>query len=121
MNLHCQISYKAQIGSHIRLPHQGDGVIISAHAVIESHVTIYHQVTIGINEFLEPHNRKVVIKKNSYLCCGCKIINCTVGENSVIAPNASVYRDVPAHTKWYSMQHIKEKSAERNLKCRRER
>ena len=58
LNINCQISYKARIGFNIRLPHIGEGVIISSKAEIGNNVTIYHQVTIGVNEFLADDKQK---------------------------------------------------------------
>lgn len=94
LRIDTQISEKAIIGDNIRLLHSGNGVIISSKAIIEDNVTIYHQVTIGINEFKPKEDQVVIIRKNSYLSVGCKIINSEVGENSRIGPNAVVYKNL---------------------------
>lgn len=95
LGINSQISYKAEIGSGIRLPHIGEGVIISAKAQIGNNVTIYHQVTIGINEKLTKiDDQKIIIGDNSYISAGAKIISCKVGANVSVGPNAVVYTDV---------------------------
>lgn len=52
LRINCQISYKATIGKNIRLLHSGMGVVISSKAIVKDNQTIYHQVTLGINENL---------------------------------------------------------------------
>lgn len=93
-----QISYKAHLGSNIRLPHCAMGVVISSKAVIYDNQTIFHGVTIGINENKSINNQKIIIKENCYLSAGCKIISCTINENCVIGPNAVVYKDLEKNT-----------------------
>lgn len=95
-----QISYKAKIGWDIRFPHSAMGVVISSYAEIGNHITIYHQVTVGINENLPSDLRRVVIEDGCYLSVGCKVINSVVGERSKIGPNAVVYKDLPADSLW---------------------
>lgn len=102
-----QISYKAEIGDNIRLPHQGNGVVISAKAIIEDNQTIYHQVTIGINENLPKNKQRIIIKSNCYLSCGCKVISSIVGENSKIGPNAVVYKDLPNNSLYVASNILK--------------
>lgn len=96
LRIDAQISHEAEIGEDIRLPHSATGVVVSSFAEIENHITIYHQVTIGINENLPVDKRKVIIRNGSYLSVGCKIINAEVGERSKVGPNAVVYKDLPA-------------------------
>ncbi len=95
LSLDAQISYKAKIGHHIRLPHSAMGVVISPYAVIHNNITIFHQVTLGVNENLPVERQQIVIEDDCYLSAGCKIISCRVGAGSRIAPNAVVYKDVP--------------------------
>lgn len=102
LRIDAQISYKAIIGKDIRLPHSAMGVIISAKAVIEDHQTIYHQVTIGINENLPVEKQPIIIHENCYLSVGCKVISCEVGSGSKIGPNAVVYKDLPENSLYVS-------------------
>jgi len=95
LRIDAQISYKAQIGDNIRILHSGGGVVISSKAIIHDYQTIYHQVTIGINENLPEKDQPIIIEENCYLSCGCKIISCRIGKNSKIGPNAVVYKDIP--------------------------
>lgn len=98
IGVNAQISYKAEIGSDIRLLHSGMGVVISSKAIIENHQTIYHQVTIGINENKPVELQRIIIHDNCYLSVGCKIISCEVGAGSKIGPNAVVYKDLPENS-----------------------
>ena len=98
LGITAQISYKADIGDNIRLPHSAMGVVISSKAVISSNQTIYHQVTIGINENLPQEKQKIQINENCYLSCGCKIISAEVGKNCKIGPNAVVFKNLPDNT-----------------------
>lgn len=91
--LNSQIAYEAIIGENIRLPHRAFGVIISSKAIIKNNVTIFHQVTLGINDRNEK-NQKIIIGNNTYLSTGCKIISSKVGDNVIVAPNTIVYKDV---------------------------
>ena len=98
LSLDAQISYKAVIGDNIRLPHSARGVVISSKAVICDNTTIYHQVTIGINERKSIDKQRVVINENCYLSVGCKVISAEVGKNSVIGANAVVFKDLPENS-----------------------
>ncbi|SIR46694.1 LbetaH domain-containing protein [Halanaerobium kushneri] len=94
LNINSQISYKAKIGSNIRMPHMGQGVVISSKSIIGNNVTIFHQVTIGINENLKGKNQEIYIGNNCYISAGAKIISSKMGDNVVVGPNAVVYKDV---------------------------
>jgi serine O-acetyltransferase len=98
LNIDAQISYEAEIGSDIRLPHSANGVVISSYAIIEDHQTIYHQVTIGVNEKIPKEERKVIIRENCYLSAGCKVISCELSPNCKIGPNAVAYKDLPTNS-----------------------
>ena len=106
-NINAQIHYGAVIGMNIRLPHKASGVIISKYAIIHNNVTIFHQVTIGINESKSLTNQKIVIGEGCYLSCGCKIISAVLGNYCKVAPNAVVYKDVPPHTLVYSLNQYR--------------
>ena len=108
-SLHSQISYKSTIGRRIRLPHIGFGVIISAKATIGNDVTIFHLVTIGINEFKckKQDLDCVEIGNNCYLSAGAKIISSKVGNGSVIGPNAVVYQNIKENSKIFNMVNSK--------------
>lgn len=107
LRIDCQISYKAIIGDNIRLPHSGMGVVISSKATIYDNQTIYHQVTIGVNENLPEEKRKIIIHENCYFSAGCKVINCEIGKNVKVGPNAVVYKDLPANCLYVSENLLK--------------
>lgn len=98
LHLDAQISAKAKIGTNIRLLHRGQGVVISAKAIIGDYVTIYHQVTVGINEGLPKDFQTIYIDDHCYLSAGSKVISCHLGENSKVGPNAVAYRDTPPNS-----------------------
>lgn len=107
LSLDAQISYKAEIGHHIRLPHSAMGVVISPYAVIRNNISIFHQVTLGVNENLPVDKQRIIIEDNCYLSAGSKIISCRVGAGSKIAPNAVVFKDVPENSLCFSVNQIK--------------
>ncbi|PQJ83506.1 serine acetyltransferase [Aliivibrio sifiae] len=92
-NIPSQISYKCKLGYKIRLPHKGDGVIISKYAEVGDNVTIYHQVTLGINENKNEIERKIIIGNDCYISVGAKIISCKLGDRVKVAPNKVIYFD----------------------------
>ena len=108
-SIQSQISHKAKIGRRIRLPHIGFGVVISAKAVIGDGVTIYHLVTIGIDEFKckKDDTACVEIGDNCYISTGAKIISSKVGTNSIIGPNAVVFKNIDKNSKVFNkVYHI---------------
>nr|MBF4258987.1 serine acetyltransferase [Vibrio anguillarum] len=72
LGINSQISYQCAIGRRVRLPHRGDGVIISKYASIGNGVTIFQQVTIGINESKDEKNKKIIIGDGCYISSGAK-------------------------------------------------
>ena len=110
LGINCQISYKCSIGRNIRLLHGADGVIISKYAVIGDRVTIYHQVTIGINEGTE--RKYVSIGNDCFIGAGAKVINCSVGDHCKIGANAVAYKDIPNDTIVVSIQTMTTQKAE---------
>ena len=98
LRIDSQISYKATIGDNIRLLHSGMGVVISSKAIIKNNQTIYHQVTIGINENLPEEQQRIIINENCYMSVGCKIISSEIGKNSKIGAGSIVLKDVPANS-----------------------
>ncbi len=109
LNISAQISYKATLGEGIRLPHSGFGVIISKEAVIGDNVTIFHLVTIGVNE--NKPEKRIIIGDNCYLSTGCKIISCELGKGCRVGPNAVVYYNLPNDTLYVSSNQIVKKGA----------
>ena len=69
--------------------------MISSKASIGNGVTIYHQVTVGVNENLPIERQSICIGDNCYLSTGAKVISCHVGDNCKIGPNAVVWKDIP--------------------------
>lgn len=107
LRIDAQIFYPAQIGHHIKLPHSAMGVVISPKAIVGNFVTIFHQVTLGINERKPETEQKIVIKDNCVLSVGCKVISCVISENCKNAPNTCVYNDLPENTICYTLCETK--------------
>lgn len=103
LGINSQISYKAEIGENIRLLHSGLGVVISAHAIVKDNQTIYHQVTLGINENLPLKDQAIVINENCLLSVGCKVISCEIGRGTKVGPNAVVYKNLPENSLYVSL------------------
>lgn len=99
LNINCQISHKAKIGYNIRLPHIANGVVISSKAIIGDNVTLFHQVTIEINENLSPQEQYIYIGDGCYISTGAKIISAKLENDVVVGPSAVVYKDIEANTK----------------------
>lgn len=106
--LDAQIFFEAQIGHHIRMPHSAMGVVISPKAIVGNNITIFHQVTLGINESKPSEEQPIIIHDNCYLSVGSKIISCELFEGCKVAPNTCVYKDMPANTLCYTLNETKE-------------
>lgn len=93
VNKYNHIPLETVIGGGLRCPHLM-GIIIAGNAVIGNNCTIFHQVTIGIDEL--KGREAPVIGDNVYIGAGAKIIgNVYVGSNSKIGANAVITKDVP--------------------------
>ncbi|WP_182004764.1 serine O-acetyltransferase [Priestia aryabhattai] len=93
--LGCEFPAKCKIGKNIRLPHGGKGIIIEKSVVIGDNVTLFHQVTLGINKT----NESPIIGNGVFIGTGAKILgSVTVGDNSKIGANAVVIKDVPPNS-----------------------
>jgi serine O-acetyltransferase len=85
----------ATIGRRFVIDH-GVGVVIGETAEIGDDVLIYHQVTLGANEFTRS-KRHPTIGNNVVIGAGAKVIgNITVGDNAKIGANAMVTKPVAA-------------------------
>lgn len=107
LRLDAQIYYEAQIGHHIRLPHSAMGVVISSKAVVGNYVTLFHQVTLGVNESKPIAEQTIIIGDNCYLSAGCKIISCKLSEGCKVSPNTCVYKDLSANTLCFNVNETR--------------
>lgn len=94
----CYISYKADFGDNLKLPHPV-AIVIGDGAVIGDNVTIYQNVTIGAARMGEGEKGLYPsIGNHAVIFAGAKLLGpIRVGENAVVAANAVVLADVPAN------------------------
>ena len=91
-----EIHPAAKIGRNLFIDH-GDGVVIGETSIIGDNVTIYHQVTLG-GTSLEKNKRHPTIGNCVTISVGAKLLGpIEVGENSKIAPNVVIRKNVPAN------------------------
>ena len=89
-----EISSKSRIGGGLRLPHLHD-ITVSEFAEIGSNCTIFHQVTIGVNE-CKSTKKAPRIGDDVYIGVGAKLIgDIVVGNNCIIGANAVVTKNIP--------------------------
>lgn len=73
-----------------------DDVLFAAFVHITDHSHDYHDVRLPISKQGVIGKGKVVIKKGAWLAFGCHVLSgVTIGENSVVAANSVVTKDVP--------------------------
>jgi serine O-acetyltransferase len=93
-----EIPARCQIGAGLRLPHHANGVIIHPDASIGDDVTIFHQVTIGINEQSSRGPGAPTIGNRVVIGAGAKVLGpVQIGDGSSVGANAVVVNDVPAN------------------------
>lgn len=87
------IPLETSIGGGLRCPHLL-GIVIAGNTIIGQNCTIYHQVTIGIDE--SKTNMAPRIGNNVFIGAGAKILGSVyIGNNVKIGANAVVTKDVP--------------------------
>ena len=95
--LHTELPFSAKIGDGLRLVHPYN-VIINPSAIIGNNCTIFHEVTIGTNEFSSEPRIAPIIGDNVYIGCGVRIIGpLTIGDNVRIGANAVVTKNIPSN------------------------
>ena len=91
-----ELDAACQIGPGLRLPHGANGIVIHKESIIGSHVTIYHQVTLGGRNAADSH--PPVIEDSVEIFTGAKLLGSVrVGEGATIGANAVVIKDVPPY------------------------
>jgi len=87
----------ARIGSGILIDH-GTSVVIGETAVVEDHVSILHEVTLG-GTGKETGDRHPKVRRGVLIGAGAKILgNIEIGRGAKVGACSVVLRDVPAHT-----------------------
>ena len=95
----------ATIGRRFVIDH-GVGVVIGETSEIGDDVLIYHQVTLGANEFTRT-KRHPTIGSNVIIGAGAKVIgNIKVGDNAKIGANAMVTKPVAAGAVVVGTNHV---------------
>lgn len=91
-----EIHPAARIGQGILLDH-GTGFVVGETAVIDDHVSILHEVTLG-GTGKEHGDRHPKIRRGVLISAGAKILgNIVVGEGAKVGAGSVVLDDVPAH------------------------
>ena len=86
----------AQIGSGILLDH-ATGLVIGETAVVEDHVSLLHEVTLG-GTGKATGDRHPKVRSGVLIGAGAKILgNVEIGEGAKVAAGSMVLNDVPAH------------------------
>ena len=94
----CDISYSAEIGKRLTMPHP-IGIVIGEGVEVKDDVVIFQQVTLGSHGKKNQENRYPVIENGVKIYTGAKIIGgITLGENSIVGANAVVNINVPANS-----------------------
>lgn len=85
---------QVKIGKGSRFAYGGIGVVINKRVKIGNNCIIGQGITIGGRGKDRPG--QVIIQDNVYIGAGARILGTlTIGEGSIIAPNAVVLKDVP--------------------------
>lgn len=94
--INIEISYKANIGPGMLIPHS-QGIVIGT-CTMGKNVTIQQGVTIGANiEKIKDGKKYPTIGNNVLVGAGAKILGpIYIGDNSIIGANAVVVEDIPA-------------------------
>lgn len=78
----------------LRMPHPF-GIVIHGNAKIESDVTIFHRVTLGVVEKNDMVLLAPILKKGAYIGTGTVILGaCVIGENAKIGANSTILKSV---------------------------
>lgn len=97
----CDISYKAQIGKGLKMPHPL-GVVIGDGVIIKNNVTVFQQVTFGSHGKKGQEMQYPIIEDNVCVYAGAKIIGgITIGENSIIGANSLINKNIPSDSVAY--------------------
>lgn len=95
----CVVYGSTSIGKNTVFAYSGIAVVIHKKAIIGENCMIGQCVTIGATEGAGNIKEIPTLKNNVYVGAGAKIIgNITIGENTIIAPNAVVNKDVQPYS-----------------------
>lgn len=95
--LHVELPFSTKIGESLRIVHPYN-ILINPNAKIGNNCTIFHEVTIGTNEFSNQVRIAPIIGNNVYIGCGAKIIGpITIGDNVRIGANSVVTTNIPSN------------------------
>jgi serine O-acetyltransferase len=87
----------ARIGSGLLIDH-GTSVVIGETAVVEDHVSLLHEVTLG-GTGKETGDRHPKVRRGVLIGAGAKILgNIEIGRGAKVGAGSVVLRDVPPHT-----------------------
>jgi serine O-acetyltransferase len=89
------ISCSASIHKSVKFEH-GHNIVIGSNVIIEENCIIFNGVTLGNKNIFDKINQQPIIKKNTVLSTGSKILGrISIGPNSIVGANAVVISNVP--------------------------
>lgn len=91
----CDIAFNISIGSNLKLPHQGLGVVIGPEVVIGNNVTIFQNITLGAKANGEKYSAPIIGDNVMIGAGACILGNVRVGNNVKIGANSVVLTDIP--------------------------
>jgi serine O-acetyltransferase len=91
-----QVDPRARFGPLLRLPHGANGLVVHGTAVMGQQAVIFHQVTIGVNQYSKGLLRAPRLGDRVVVGAGAKLIgDIRIGDDAVIGAGAVVTKDVP--------------------------
>jgi len=92
----CDISYHANIGKNLRLPHPF-AIVIGKGVVLGNNVKVFQQVTLGSHGKVGQDFGYPIVGDNTIIYAGATVIGgITIGANSVVGANSLINKDIPA-------------------------
>lgn len=120
--LGADIPLSVKVGKDVTFCHNSVGTVIHRKTIIEDHVKIYQNVTIGRADIYRDKDYKmygIIIKKGAIICAGAKVL-CkegilNIGENAIVAANAVLLNSIGDNEIWGGIPA--KKIGERNSKA----
>lgn len=96
--LHCDISYRVEIGSGFQIFHGASSSIVSPSAILGKNVTLRQNTTIGAKGFDGEADSPIIEDDVTIGPNSCIIGKIIIGKGSVIGAGSVVVKDVPPYS-----------------------